>query len=243
MSWLLVITGHDDDEVVSIEWCRDFMSQEEGKRQSLELRAGLLFAWVSCRPCILKLFLLHFALAFWNQTWRTLLERLVFWARALRSLASGFWLMAKYCFIVRSWWCLKEVLILLVLPDPPDPVKDDGPEDPDPSEGMYIERPSHAVRNMNSKIICKCFSERHDTVAAPLNKQENSFRSKRRQEVSRVWFSFELSLLLCLWVSLFLCETSSKKEFSQWISGQEETKKQAKRSAGGSSFEVTASRG
>lgn len=50
-------------------------------------------------------------------TWRTRLERDVFWANCFKSLASGFWLMAKYCFMVRNWWCLKEVRILFVLPD------------------------------------------------------------------------------------------------------------------------------
>lgn len=37
----------------------------------------------------------------------------VFWASCFRSLASGFWLMAKYDFIVLSWWCLKEVRMRL----------------------------------------------------------------------------------------------------------------------------------
>lgn len=47
-------------------------------------------------------------------TCRTLLVRPVFWASCLRSLASGLWLIAKQDFMVRSWWCLKEVRMRLV---------------------------------------------------------------------------------------------------------------------------------
>jgi hypothetical protein len=67
-------------------------------------------------------------------TCRTLFERPVFWASCFRSLASGFWLMEKYDFIVLNWWCLNEVRIRLVLcpvgwPDNPseEPVMDDWP--------------------------------------------------------------------------------------------------------------------
>ena len=42
------------------------------------------------------------------------MERPVFCASCFKSLASGFWLMAKYDFIVRSWWCLKDVRMRFV---------------------------------------------------------------------------------------------------------------------------------
>lgn len=49
-----------------------------------------------------------------SRTCSTLFERPVFCDNCFRSLASGFWLMAKYDFIVRSWWCLNEVRIRLL---------------------------------------------------------------------------------------------------------------------------------
>ena len=49
-----------------------------------------------------------------THTCKTLLESPVFCASCLRSLASGFWLMAKYDFMVRNWWCLNDVLMRLV---------------------------------------------------------------------------------------------------------------------------------
>lgn len=52
----------------------------------------LLLVW---EPSCLIMFRLHLALAFWNQTCNTLLESPVFWASCLRSLASGFWFIAK----------------------------------------------------------------------------------------------------------------------------------------------------
>lgn len=69
---------------------------------------------LACCSCLI-IFLRHLARAFWNHTWRTLFDNPVFWARFFRSLASGFWLIAKYDFIDRSWLCLKEVRILLAL--------------------------------------------------------------------------------------------------------------------------------
>lgn len=58
-------------------------------------------------------------------TWRTRFDSPVFWANCFRSLASGFWLIAKYDFMVRSWWCLNDVRIrfVLVCPErlPPEP--------------------------------------------------------------------------------------------------------------------------
>lgn len=50
-------------------------------------------------------------------TCRTLLVNPVFWASCFRSFASGLWFMAKYDFMVRSWWCLKEVRIRFVFWD------------------------------------------------------------------------------------------------------------------------------
>lgn len=47
-------------------------------------------------------------------TCRTLLVRPVFCASCFKSLASGLWLIAKYDFIVRNWWCLNDVLIRFV---------------------------------------------------------------------------------------------------------------------------------
>lgn len=47
-------------------------------------------------------------------TCRTRLESPVFCANCFKSLASGFWLIAKYDFMVLSWWCLKLVRIRLV---------------------------------------------------------------------------------------------------------------------------------
>ena len=42
-------------------------------------------------------------------TWRTFLSRPVFWESILSSLESGFWLIWKWPFMMRSWWCLNEV--------------------------------------------------------------------------------------------------------------------------------------
>lgn len=47
-------------------------------------------------------------------TCNTRLDRPVFCASCFRSLASGFWLMLKYDFIVRSWWCLNDVRMRFV---------------------------------------------------------------------------------------------------------------------------------
>lgn len=47
-------------------------------------------------------------------TCNTLFDSPVFCASCFKSLASGFWLMLKYDFMVLSWWCLNEVLILFV---------------------------------------------------------------------------------------------------------------------------------
>nr|CAD7419089.1 unnamed protein product [Timema poppensis] len=50
-----------------------------------------------------------------ERTWRTLLGSPVFWDSCFKSLASGLWFIAKYDFMVRSWWCLKDVRMRLVL--------------------------------------------------------------------------------------------------------------------------------
>jgi len=47
-------------------------------------------------------------------TCSTRLDSPVFWASCFKSLASGFWLMLKYDFIVRSWWCLNDVRMRFV---------------------------------------------------------------------------------------------------------------------------------
>lgn len=49
------------------------------------------------------------------RTCSTLFDKPVFCASCFKSFASGFWLMAKYVFIVLSWWCLKDVRIRFVL--------------------------------------------------------------------------------------------------------------------------------
>ncbi len=45
-------------------------------------------------------------------TCNTRLESPVLSESSFRSFASGLWLIVKNAFIARSWWCLKEVLIL-----------------------------------------------------------------------------------------------------------------------------------
>lgn len=52
-----------------------------------------------------------------NLTCKTRLGKPVFCDNCLRSLASGLWLIAKYDFIVRNWWCLNDVLIRFVRDD------------------------------------------------------------------------------------------------------------------------------
>merc|ERR1719220_1232774 len=42
-------------------------------------------------------------------TWRTFLSRPVFCESILSSLESGFWLIWKWPFIIRSWWCWNDV--------------------------------------------------------------------------------------------------------------------------------------
>ena len=42
-------------------------------------------------------------------TWRTFLSRPVFCESILSSLESGFWLIWKWPFMIRSWWCLNDV--------------------------------------------------------------------------------------------------------------------------------------
>lgn len=54
-------------------------------------------------------------------TCSTRFGRPVFCDSCLRSFASGLWLIAKYDFMVRSWWCLKDVRIRLARDDDPRP--------------------------------------------------------------------------------------------------------------------------
>lgn len=54
------------------------------------------------------------ALVIAQLTCNTRFDSPVFCDNCFRSLASGFWLMAKYDFIVRNWWCLNDVRIRLL---------------------------------------------------------------------------------------------------------------------------------
>ena len=60
---------------------------------------------------LLSLFSLNnpFSLQYHHLTWRTFLSRPVFCESILSSLESGFWLIWKWPFMMRSWWCLNEV--------------------------------------------------------------------------------------------------------------------------------------
>lgn len=74
-----------------------------------KLKVTTMFPWTNCCVQVVYIPTLKIILSDILRTCNTLLESPVFWESCLRSLASGLWFMAKYDFMARSWWCLKEV--------------------------------------------------------------------------------------------------------------------------------------
>lgn len=72
---------------------------------------------VIVHACYVYMYMIHHVARVAQSQWltcNTRLDKPVFCASCFRSLASGFWLMLKYDFIVRSWWCLNDVRMRFV---------------------------------------------------------------------------------------------------------------------------------